>query len=91
MASLWALVRQQPLDRRYTVWRSESMRDANGSVPANKGAHFVSKGRTAVHRYRFRARAMSVALKAAWEVRKEKYFMQYQYHIREIMQTLHTD
>jgi len=66
MASLWALVRQQPLDRRYTVWSRESIREANGSVPANRGAHLVRRGSTAVHRYLLRARAMSVALRATW-------------------------
>lgn len=40
------------------------MREANGSVPAKRGAHLVRRGRTAVHRYLFRARAMSVALRA---------------------------
>lgn len=64
MASLWALVRQQPLDRRYTVWRSESISEAKGSVPANSGAHLVSRGNAAVHRYLLRASAMSVALRA---------------------------
>lgn len=65
MASLWALVRQQPLDRRYTVCSRESMSEAKGSVPANSGAHLVRRGNTAVHKYLLRARAMSVALRAA--------------------------
>lgn len=43
------------------------MREAWCSVPAKRGAHLVNKGNTAVHRYRLRARAMSVALKAAWK------------------------
>lgn len=44
----------------------ESISEAKGSVPANSGAHLVSRGNTAVHKYRLRARAMSVALRAAW-------------------------
>lgn len=42
----------------------ESISEANGSVPANRGAHLVKRGNTAVHRYLLRARAMSVALRA---------------------------
>jgi hypothetical protein len=41
------------------------MREAWCSVPAKSGAHLVNKGKTAVQRYRLRAKAMSVALRAA--------------------------
>lgn len=44
------------------------MREAWCSVPAKRGAHRVSRGKTAVQRYRFRAKAISVALKAAYEL-----------------------
>lgn len=46
------------------MWRSESISEAKGSVPANSGAHLVSRGNAAVHRYLLRASAMSVALRA---------------------------
>lgn len=44
------------------------MREAWCSVPAKRGAHRVKRGKTAVQRYRFRAKAISVALKAAYEL-----------------------
>lgn len=44
------------------------MREAWCSVPAKRGAHRVNRGKTAVQRYRFRAKAISVALKAAYEL-----------------------
>lgn len=46
------------------------MREAWCSVPANRGAHLVKRGKTAVQRYRFRAKAMSVALKAAYKLNR---------------------
>lgn len=67
MESRWALVREQPLESLYTVWSKESMREAWCSVPAKRGAHLVNRGSTAVQRYRLRAKAMSVALRAAWK------------------------
>ena len=67
MESRWALVSEQPFDSLYTVWSSESMREAWCSVPAKSGAHLLSRGSTAVQRYRLRAKAMSVALRAAWK------------------------
>lgn len=68
MESLWALVREQPFESLYTVCNKESIREAWCSVPAKRGAHLVNKGNTAVQRYRFRAKAMSVALRAAYEI-----------------------
>lgn len=59
------MVREHPFESLYTVCNKESMREAWCSVPANRGAHLVKRGKTAVQRYRFRAKAMSVALKAA--------------------------
>jgi len=44
------------------------MREAWCSVPAKRGAHLVNRGKTAVQRYRFRAKAISVALRAAYEL-----------------------
>ena len=53
------------------MWRRESISDANGSVPANSGAHLVSRGNTAVHRYLLRASAISVALRATCDTNTE--------------------
>lgn len=66
--SRWALVSEHPFESLYTVCNKESMREAWCSVPAKRGAHRVSRGKTAVQRYRFRAKAISVALKAAYEL-----------------------
>lgn len=48
------------------------MREAWCSVPAKRGAHLVNRGKTAVQRYRFRAKAISVALKAAYKLKETK-------------------
>lgn len=70
--SRWALVREHPFESLYTVCNNESMREAWCSVPAKRGAHLVNRGKTAVQRYRFRAKAISVALKAAYELNGRK-------------------
>lgn len=70
--SRWALVREHPFESLYTVCNKESMREAWCSVPAKRGAHLVNRGKTAVQRYRFRAKAISVALKAAYELNGRK-------------------
>lgn len=67
MVSLWALVRERPLESLYIVCSVESIKEVQCSVPAKSGAHLVSSGSTAEHMYLFSASTASVVLRETWE------------------------